>query len=128
VAESPTILQRFFAVGVLIAIALVTCVVIVSTYIFAELHHINPAIVFLAGVSVIFLAAVREEYRKEFRSPRFVLFVLGWLALNLAIIIGVLGSFGWLYLIPALFIEHVMFYISAYWVFGIQPPGRRSRS
>jgi len=83
--------------------------------------------VFLSLVSIGFLAFVREEYRKELRSVRFVLFVCCWLVVNLVVVIVVLGSFGWLYLIPALLLEQFFFYMTAYWLFGLQPPLRSQR-
>jgi hypothetical protein len=52
------------------------------------------------------------------------LLVCGWLVINMAIIVVVLGSFGWPYLIAALRVEQVLFYMTAYWLFGLRPPSR----
>lgn len=94
-----------------------------------EARHVSPMWVFLSGLSLVFFAWVGEEYRKEFRSVRFIFFVCGWLVINLVVVVVVLGSFGWFYLIPALFLEQVLFYLTAYWLFGLRPPlgpGRQS--
>jgi len=53
---------------------------------------------FLGLSSIGFFAMAREEYRKEFRSIRFVRFVC---------VLVVLAYFGWLYL------EQVLFYMTA---------------
>jgi hypothetical protein len=81
--------------------------------------------VFVGLVSFGFLAGVSEEYRREFRSVRFVLFVLAWVVIEMAVIIAVLASLGWLYLFPALFLEQVLFYMSAHWLFGLHPHRER---
>lgn len=91
----------------------------------AEIRHINPMWLFLSLISLGFVVGVGEEYRKEFRSVRFVAFVCGWLVVNVSVVIVVLGSFGWLYLIPALLLEQVLFYMTAFWLFGLEPPLRR---
>jgi hypothetical protein len=83
--------------------------------------------VFLSFISIGFFVGVREEYRKEFRSVRFIFFVCGWLVVNMTVFVVVLSSFGWVYLIPALFAEQVLFYVTAYWLFGLQPPLYRHR-
>jgi len=106
--------------------ALLVCVLGVGAFVVTEVRHVNPMWVLLSLISVGFFAGVREEYRKEFRSVRFIFFVCGWLVINLAVFVVVLGSLGWLYLIPALFLEQILFYMTAYWLFELQPPlGRR---
>jgi hypothetical protein len=120
--------SRILDLSLLVGSALVVCVVAVGAFILAEIRHINPMWVFFGLISIGFLVGVREEYRKEFRSSRFILFVLGWLVVNMAVIVVIVSSFGWIYLIPALFVEQVVFYMSAYWLFGLQPPGRGHRS
>ena len=59
-------------------------------------------------------------------------FVCGWLVINLVVVVVVLGFFGWFYLIVALFLEQVLFYMTAYWLFDLRPPvrgrGGKSRS
>ena len=81
----------------------------------------------VSWISIIVFAGIREEYRKEFRSVRFIFFVCGWLVVNMAVVVVVLGYFGWLYLIAALALEQILFYMTAYWLFGLEPPSRRLR-
>jgi hypothetical protein len=95
---------------------------------FAELHHLNPIWVFLILMSFGFFAFAREEYRREFRSVRFVLFACGWVVINVAVVVTVLASFGWMFLIPALLLEQFLLYMSAFWLFGLLPPGRGRQS
>ena len=105
--------------------ALIVCVLGIGAFVFAELHHLNPIWVFLSLISIGFFAFAWEEYRREFRSLRFVLFVCGWIVINITVVVTILTSFGWLYLVPALLLEQFLFYMSAYWLFGLEPPLRR---
>jgi hypothetical protein len=108
-------------------LALVGCAVLVCSlaggaFLLADLYHVNPVWVILSLISVAALAGAREEYRKEFRSVRFVAFVCGWVMINAAVFIFVLGLLGWLWLIPVLLFEQFLFYMTAYWLFGLRPP------
>jgi hypothetical protein len=105
----------------LVGIALLVCALGIGAFAVADIRHINPLWVFLLLVSLGFLAFAFEAYRNEFRSPRFVFFVVVWLAVNLAVLVFV-GSFGWVYLAPALLLEQFLFYMTAYWLFGLLPP------
>ena|GEM_PF-5613278 len=120
-----SISKRIIDLCLLVASALLFCVLMVGAYAITEVHHMSPGWVFFGGISFVFLIGVREEYRKEFRSIRFVVFVCGWAVLNLLVVVVVLGSFGWLYLIPALLLDQFFFYMTAYWLFGLEPPSRR---
>lgn len=91
----------------------------------ADIYHVNPLWIFFGLISVIFFAGAREDYRKEFRSPRFLAFIVGWLVINVLIIIFVVADFGWLWLIPALLFEQFLFYMTAYWLFGVSPPSTK---
>jgi hypothetical protein len=75
--------------------------------------------VFLSWASIAFFAGARKEYRKQFRPARFVLFVCGWIVINMIVFVAVLASFGWFWLFPALFLEQFLFYMGAYWLFNI---------
>lgn len=108
----------------LVGSALLICIVGVGASVITEVRHLSLMWVFLSGISIVFVAFAREEYRKEFRSGRFVLFVCCWLAVNVFVVVVVLGSFGWLCLIVALFLEQIAFYMTAYWLFGLLPPLR----
>jgi hypothetical protein len=125
--EQSAFSRRLLDLCLLVGSALIVCAVGLGAFLVAEIRHVNPLWVFFGLISIGFVAGAREEYRKEFRSVRFVFFVLAWLVINMAVIVGVLTSFGWLYLIPALFLEQVLFYMTAYWLFGLEPPSRRGR-
>jgi 4-amino-4-deoxy-L-arabinose transferase-like glycosyltransferase len=120
---SKRVLDLFYLVGA----ALLVCILGGGAFIVTEVHHISPLWVFLSFISIGFFAGAREEYRKEFRSVRFIFFVCSWLVVNMAVFVVVLGYFGWLYLIPALLLEQVIFYMTAYWLFGLRPPLGRHR-
>jgi len=80
----------FFLVGE----AVLVCVLFVGAFIVAEIYHVDPLWIILSGISVGFFAGAREDYRKEFRSPRFVAFVCGWVVINAIVFIVFLGFFG----------------------------------
>jgi hypothetical protein len=63
-------------------------------------------------MSIGFVAGAWKDYRKEFRSARFIFFVCAWLVINMVTFAMVLASFGWLYLLPILFLEQILFYAS----------------
>jgi hypothetical protein len=109
----------------LICAAILVCVLGVGAFLLADIYHISPLWLFFGLISVAFVAGAREDYRKEFRSPRFVAFVVGWLVINLIVVIVFVSRFGWLWLIPALLLEQVLFYMTAYWLFDVPPPSKR---
>jgi hypothetical protein len=122
-------LSRILEFCYLLGSALLVCVVGVGAFVIAEIRHTNPTWVFLSLISIGFVAFARGEYRKEFRSVRFVAFICGWLVVNVVVVVIVLGTFGWLYLILALLLEQFLFYMTAHWLFGLRPPlGPSSRS
>jgi hypothetical protein len=45
----------------------------------------------------------------------------------MGMIVVVMSFHGWVYLIPVLFLEQVLFYMTAYWLFGLRPPLGRGR-
>ncbi len=109
----------------LICTALLVCLLGGGAFVLADIYHVSPLWVFFGLMSVGLVAGAREDYRKEFRSPRFVAFVMGWLVVNVLVVIFVLANFGWLWLIPSLLLEQFLFYMSAYWLFGVEPPSRK---
>jgi hypothetical protein len=120
--------KRILDLCLLIGFALIACALLLGSFLAAEIRHINPVWVFLSWGSIVFFAGAREEYRKEFRSIRFILFVCGWIVINMIVFVVVLASFGWFWLFPSLFLEQVLFYMSAYWLFGLRPPAHARES
>jgi hypothetical protein len=121
--------KRIVDLCVLVGSALLVCILGGGAFLLAEIYHVNPMWIFVSLISVAFFAGAREEYRKEFRSVRFVAFVCGWIVVNVAVFILILGFFGWLWLIPVLPFEQFLFYMTAYWLFRLRPPlgpGRQS--
>ncbi|HXJ87642.1 MAG TPA: hypothetical protein VMS18_12545 [Candidatus Binatia bacterium] len=84
----------------------------------------NPMWVFLPLLSLGFFAQVGWDYRYEFRSLRFSMFFFGWLLINAFVFLFVVANFGWLYWVAALIVEVFVFYLTAYWLFGLTPPLR----
>ena len=109
----------------LICAALLVCALGVGAFVLANIYHVNPLWIFFGLLSLGFFVGAREDYRKEFRSPRFVAFVIGWLVINVVVVVFVVAGFGWLWLIPTLLLEQVLFYMSAYWLLGVNPPSTK---
>lgn len=124
VTKGRTFSKQIIDLCLLVGSALV-CILGVGAFVIAEIRHINPIWVFLSLISIGFIAFAKEEYRREFRPVRFISFVCVWVVVNMAVVVSVLASFGWLSLIPALFLEQFLFYMTAYWFFGLSPPSKR---
>lgn len=119
--QGSQILDMFYLVGA----AILLCVLSAGAFIVADVYHVNPLWVVVSFISVGFFAGAREDYRKEFRSPRFVAFVFGWVVINVIVFIALLRLFGWVWLIPVLLLEQFLFYMTAYWFFDVPPPSKR---
>jgi hypothetical protein len=121
--------MRIKDLSLLLGTALLVCLLAGTAFLVADIYHVNPLWIILSLISVGFFAGAREDYRREFRSVRFVAFVCGWIVVNAAVFILILGFLGWLWLIPVLLFEQFLFYMTAYWLFGLRPPlgpGRQS--
>jgi hypothetical protein len=118
---------RIKDLSLLLGAGLLVCLLAGAAFLIADIYHVNALWVIVSLISVGFFAGAREDYRKEFRSVRFVAFVCGWIVINVAVFILILGLLGWLWLIPVLLFEQFLFYMTAYWLFGIRPPLGPSR-
>jgi hypothetical protein len=117
--------NRILDILYLVGAAVFLCVLGGGAFIVADVYHVNPLLVIVSLISVGFFAGAREDYRKEFRSPRFVAFVCGWVVINVIVFITFIGFLGWLWLIPAFLLEQFLFYMTAYWFFDVPPPSKR---
>jgi hypothetical protein len=116
--------------GKLVLAAIGVIVVLLSLFAFADLLHLNPKWISMLATTVAFFAAIGWDYRKQFRSPSFVLFFVAWVSIHLVIFVTVLGSMGWVYWFAALFVELFLFYATLHWCFKLEPPphGRSNRT
>ena len=112
----------------LLGVAFVVITIGCGAYVLAEKLGISSVWVYLAGVSIAFYATLGWDYRREFRSVRFVAFFCSWLAIHLTVFIFVVNRLGWLYWVVALFFEIFFFYATAGWFFGLKPPLRSRRA
>jgi hypothetical protein len=118
-------LKRIVDLLLLVASALMACVVMLGAYLFVKIYHYSPLWIFFSFLSILIVVGIREEYRQEFRSPQFLFFILGCLVINIVVIVVVATFFGWVYLIPALFLEQIVFYMLVDRLFGVKPSRRR---
>jgi hypothetical protein len=117
--------SRLVDIFYLIGAAFLVCVLGLGAFLLADIYHISPLWVFFGFISVLFVAMAREDYPKQFRSPRFLAFVMGWGVITIILIIFVVSSFDWIWLIPALLLDQAFFYVTASWLFDVSPPKRR---
>jgi uncharacterized membrane protein YqgA involved in biofilm formation len=117
--------SRILDLMYLVSAAVLVCILGIGAFLLADFCHVNPAWVFVSLICVLLFAGAREDYRKQFRSRRFVAFLGGWVVINVGVFIVFLSLFGWLWLIPALLLEQLIFYMTAHWFFGVAPPSRR---
>lgn len=117
--------KEFLDLFAILGAALLLIVVAVGAYFLADKYRIDSVWVYLGEISVGFFATVGWDYRKEFRSIRFVIFFCFWLFAHLCIFVFVVAYLGWLYWLLALTVELFLFYGTAFWLFGLLPPGRR---
>jgi hypothetical protein len=121
-----TFCKRIVDLCFLLGAALAVCAIGVGAFVIADVRHINPLWVFFSLFSIGFFVFAWEEYRNALRSIRFVLFICGWVLVNIVIMVVVLGYFGWLWVIGALLLAQALFYMSAEWLFGLKPLSRRA--
>jgi hypothetical protein len=127
IGPQPPRRKRIVDLCLLLGSGLLVCIITGAAFLVADIYHVSPLYVILSFISVGFFAGAREDYRKEFRSVRFVAFVCGWVVINAAAFVLILGLFGWLWLIPVLLFEQFLFYMTAYWLFGLRPPFGRGK-
>ena len=108
----------------LVSTAIVLIVVAGSTFWIAEDRGINPAWIFAAWLSVLFILSVGRSMRQKFSSPAFVVYFLGWLVLHVFVSFVLIG-YGWLLFSPIVYcLELALGYVIAARLFG--PVRKRS--
>jgi hypothetical protein len=117
--------KEFVDVLLVLGAALLVILIACGAYVLAGRYHVNSSWVYLGEISLGFFVTVGWDYRKEFRSVRFVIFFGGWLFAHLTIFVFVVAYLGWLYWLLALSVELFLFYGTAFWLFGLRPPPRR---
>jgi hypothetical protein len=87
----------------------------------ADEHHISPAWLFAAGAAVVFFLVVGWGYRRKFRDPAFVSFLLAWMFVHVLVFLLVLAYLGFLWYLPIMVLELWIGYTVAIWQFGPPP-------
>ena len=111
----------------LVACSMLVVVLAVGSFFAADAYHIGVIWIAAFWLSIGFFATVGWDYRREFRSARFVFFFMAWLVPHLLIAIFVLTYLGWFWYAAAVVVELFLFYLSLSLVFGLKPPRRRRR-
>jgi len=76
--ERGRILDAFY----LLCAAVLVCVLGGRAFPLAHIYKVNPLLVLYGLISVGFFAGAREDYRKQFRSPRFNVFACCWVVID----------------------------------------------
>ena len=125
--EQSAFSRRLLDLCLLVGSALIVCVVGLGAFQVAEIRHVNPLWVFFGLISIGFVAGAREEYQKELRSIGFVFFVLAWACDKRGRDCKRPNLLRMALFDPGPFPRAGPFYMTAYWLFGLEPPSRRGR-
>jgi hypothetical protein len=107
----------------MLSIAFVVIAVGLSAFFVAESYKVDPVWVLVALVSLSFLPAMGWDYRSHLKSPSFMLFLGFWTLVHGLVFVFVMGRFGWLLWMAAVFVELFVFYGTTELLFGLHPEG-----
>jgi multisubunit Na+/H+ antiporter MnhB subunit len=105
----------------LVGAGLIVAAACTAAFWIADEHHVSPAWLFAAGAAVVFFLVVGWGYRRKFRDPAFVSFLLAWMLVHLLVFLLVLAYLGFLWYLPIMVLELWIGYTVAIWQFGIPP-------
>jgi hypothetical protein len=114
--------KEFLDLLMVLGTALVVIALGGGALLLADRYHINFVWIFFVCLCLGFFAQVGWNYRREFRSIRFVLFFCCWLLIHLLVFVFCVAFLGWVYWVLAVSVEIFFFYATAYWIFGLKPP------
>lgn len=103
----------------LVGAALILVVISVAAFIFADIFHVNPAWVFLAGNSVAMIPLFVRNFRGQVKRPSFLAFLAGWAIVHGFLMLALMTWVPLLYWIPVLGLEMFAGYIAARLLFGV---------
>lgn len=116
--------RRIADLALLVGAAFLVSAGLVAAFAVLDALHGNPIAVFVAVIAVVFVLSAKREFRREFRSPKFIMYACFWAGVYMVLFVVVLSTWGWLFLVPAFFGIQVVFYLTTDWLFGARPARR----
>jgi len=99
--------------------ALIIVVISVGSFILADIFHVNPGWVFLAGNSIAMIPLFARNFRGQLKRASFLAFLAGWAVVHGLLVLALMLWAPLLYWIPALGLEMFAGYIAARLLFGV---------
>ena|ERR1039457_625952 len=115
--------EKLLDLALLVSSALTLVAFLLGSFWIGDLYHVGFVQLFLAWMSLAFVATVGWDFRNKFRRVSFCLFFLVWLGVHLLVLVFVVGRTAWFYWLPLLSLELGVGYTIALRVFG--PPAKR---
>ena len=109
---------------VLVASAMLVCVIGVGAFWIATDYQADTRWVFFGLNSIGFVAIVGRKFPNHWKTPSFILFFMGWLVIHGIVAITLAASLPVLYWLPIFGVELFVGFLTAYLLFGV-PIDRR---
>jgi|SRR5690349_8825758 hypothetical protein len=106
----------------LVASAIVVCIIGLSAFWVAGDSHASPLWVFFGLNAVGFVIVVGRKFPDRWKTPSFILFFLTWLFLHGIVATMLAASVPFLYWLPIFAVELFVGFLAAYLLFGL--PGQ----
>jgi hypothetical protein len=122
ILEQTTIKCRFWDRVLLILLALLVCVVAVSSGLLALKKHVNSAWFFVAWNSIVMIPVFIRDFRTQLRRPLFVAFLVAWGVAHGFLILGLMHwGIGFVYWPLFMLLEGTVGLLVANHLFDIRP-------
>jgi hypothetical protein len=120
--EQTTIKGRLWDRVLLILLALLVCVVGVSSGLLALANHVNSAWFFVAWNSIVMVPVFIRDFRTQLRKPLFVAFLVAWAVAHGFLILGLMRwGIGFVYGPLFMLLEGTVGLLVANHLFDIRP-------
>jgi hypothetical protein len=110
--------------ALLVASAIIVCVIGVGAFWIAGDSGTGPLWVFFGLNAIGFIVVVGRKFRKHWNTPSFILFFLAWLLLHGIVATMLAASLPILYWLPIFGVELFVGFLAAYLLFGAPSEGQ----
>lgn len=117
--ESGTARRGVLDISLLIGSAVLVIGLGIGAFDLSDKYHIGDAWIFALCAGVGLIAVVGKSLRSKFRKPLFVVFFIGWLAAHILVMLLVLKYLTLLFVYPFTFLDLLLGYSAAFWLFGL---------
>jgi hypothetical protein len=107
----------------LVASAIIVCIIGVGAFWIAGDSHTGPLLVFFGLNTIGFTGVVARKFPNRWKTPSFILFFLAWLLLHGIVATMLAASVPILYWLPIFGVELFIGFLAAYLLFGVPGEG-----